>query len=149
MVQAAAAGWLSLSHSQGSNSTSRLCGVPAMRANTSASQASGSTSLSLAVPIIVAMATARAAPRAKANATVAEEASKPVPALQHIVDGSGDGGRARQTRRFLAQPRSSTSCRLCSCRTRNRSSMLSPLMERSMSNVKQRIDALYRLQRYG
>lgn len=38
-----------LFHSQGSSSTSRLCGMPAIRASTSANQACGSTSLSLAM----------------------------------------------------------------------------------------------------
>ena len=53
VVHAAAAGGFSLFQSQGSSSTSRLCGVPAIRASTSASQACGSTSLSLAVAISV------------------------------------------------------------------------------------------------
>ena len=49
----------------GSSSGSRLCGVSAMRASTSASQASGSTSLSFAVMISVVMAAARSAPRSE------------------------------------------------------------------------------------
>jgi hypothetical protein len=33
-----------------------------------------------------------------------EEADKPIPAAQHIVDRSGDRGRARQARALLTQP---------------------------------------------
>ena len=64
MSQAALAR-LDLFHSQGSNSGSRLCGISAMRASTSASQASGSMSLSFAVMISVVTAAARSAPRSE------------------------------------------------------------------------------------
>ena len=101
----------------------RRCG-----ASTSASQASGSTSLSFAVMISVAMAAARSAPRSEpansqdlrprakplqrafgrvvgeADPAVVEEARKPVPTLEHVVDRLGDGGRARQAGTLLPQP---------------------------------------------
>src|SRR5258708_4682190 len=93
-----------------------------MRASTSASQACGSISLSLAVMISVAMTAARSAPRsepansqdlrprafsgivAEANPAVVDEARKPVPTLEHVVDRFGDRGRARQAGALLAQP---------------------------------------------
>ena len=52
-------------HSQGSSSLSRPCGVLAIRAKTSASQACGSMALSFAVMISVAMMAARSAPRSE------------------------------------------------------------------------------------
>src|ERR1700730_3913673 len=63
-VQAAASfNSFAFCHPQGNSSCSRPCGMLAMRASTSASQACGSTSLSLAVMIRVAMTAARSAPR--------------------------------------------------------------------------------------
>jgi hypothetical protein len=50
-------------HFQGSKSGRLVCGISAMRARTSASQACGSTSLSLAVWMSVYMRAARSAPR--------------------------------------------------------------------------------------
>ena len=49
----------------GRSSWNWLCGVPAMRPRTSASQACGSTSLSLAVPMSVYIAAARTPPRSE------------------------------------------------------------------------------------
>src|SRR4051794_19532469 len=103
--------------------------MSAMRASTSVSHACGSTSLSLAVMISVVMAAARSAPRSEpakshdflpqrksskstlgcivreADPAVFDEAGKPVPTLEHVVDRLGDRGRARQASVLLTQPR--------------------------------------------
>ena len=84
-----------------------------MQASTSASQACGSTSLSFAVMISIAMTATRSAPRSEpakiaaqgktaqcalgrivreTDAAIVDEASKPVPAAQHVVDRLGDRG---------------------------------------------------------
>ncbi len=65
MAHAARASKFVFFHCHGSSSGRRLCGMPAMRASTSANQANGSTSLSFAVAISVVIAAARAAPRSE------------------------------------------------------------------------------------
>jgi hypothetical protein len=116
------------SHSQGSNSGSRLCGISAMRARTSASQASGSMSLSFRChdqrrhsrrPIGSAFGSgeqprltseSKTAQRplgsvvAQTDPSILEEACKAVPALEQIVDRLDDSGRSRQASTLFAQP---------------------------------------------
>ena len=70
---------ISAAQCHGRSSGSLLCGMSAMRASTSASQACGSTSLSFAVMINVAMAAARSAPRSEpANSQTFAPAPLPV-----------------------------------------------------------------------
>src|SRR3979490_2947700 len=107
----------------GSNSASRPCGMSAIWPSTSVSHACGSTSLSLAVMINAARAALgtgeepRLSPQCKssksalscivreADPAIFDEAGKPVPTLEHVVDRLGDRGRARQARVLLTQPR--------------------------------------------
>jgi len=112
----------------GSSSGSRRCGASAMRASTSASQCQPIDLIELGrhdqcIMIAARSARVRSHRRAttsapaqifegafgrivgEADPSIFDEAGKPVPTPEHVIDRLRDRGRARQAGTFLTQPR--------------------------------------------